>query len=125
VAEYERTLQQAFREVADALSGEAALAAQLRSAQLSEEALKTRLAISRAKEVAGVVSLMDVLEAERELYAAQTTTALVRRAGLDTHTVLLKALGLGTERPAGGEAESQAARGSAGVATLAAASRPR
>jgi multidrug efflux system outer membrane protein len=109
VADYERTLQQAFREVADALSGRAALAAQRRSAQLSEQALQTRVAISRAKAQAGIVSLLDVLESERQLYAAQTTTAAIRRAELDTQTVLIKALGIGAEPPA----EQKLASGSA------------
>lgn len=100
VAEYEKTIQQAFREVADQLSSRASLAVQMRASLASREAQERRLAITRARYAGGLISYLDVLEGEREVVAAQQTTAQVRRAQLEAAALLYKALGGGNPETA-------------------------
>jgi multidrug efflux system outer membrane protein len=95
VAEYEKTVQQAFREVADLLSSRAALVGQLRSARINTQAQQRRLQIVQARYDGGLTSYLEVLAAERELLAVQQTGAQVRRARLDSTAQLYKALGGG------------------------------
>jgi multidrug efflux system outer membrane protein len=95
VAEYEKTIQLAFREVADLLSAREALALQMRSAQLSESAQGRRLEIAMARYRGGLVNVLEVLDGERGLVSAQQNTVQLRRAQLDTAAQLYKALGGG------------------------------
>lgn len=95
VAEYEKTIQQAFREVADQLSARAALAVQMRSAETNRQTQERRLKITRARYGAGLISYLDVLDSERELVAAEQNAAQVRRAQLESAALLYKALGGG------------------------------
>ena len=95
VAEYEKTLQQAFREVADLLSLRASLASQLRSAMASNSAQERRLQIAQARYGVGLVGYLEVLDAQRELVSSQQTSTQVRRAQLDAVAQLYKALGGG------------------------------
>ena len=93
VAEYEKAIQQAFREVSDLLSTRAMLVHQVRSAQINEAAQARRLEIVLARYHVGLVNVLDVLDGQRRLVAAQQTTMQVRRAQLDAATQLFKALG--------------------------------
>lgn len=95
VAEYERTIQMAFREVADLLSARASLARQVRSAQINEEAQLRRLDIVQARHKVGLVNVLEVLDGERNLIAAQQASVQLRRAQLDSAAQLYKALGGG------------------------------
>ena len=95
VAEYEKTIQQAFREVSDLLSERTALAHQMRSAQINEAAQQRRLKISMARHDVGLVNLLEVLDGERGVMDAQKTTLQLRRAQLDAAAQLYKALGGG------------------------------
>ena len=95
VAEYEKTIQQAFREVADLLSARASLAAQLKSASASFAAQEQRLRITQARHKAGVVSYLDVLEGQREVIASQQGIIQLRRSQLESAAQLYKALGGG------------------------------
>ena len=71
VANYEKAIQSAFREVADALAGRATLGRQRASqhAQTRAEAERTRLTVLRFK--SGASSYLEVLDAERSLFASQ------------------------------------------------------
>ena len=95
VAEYEKTIQQAFREVADLLSSRASLAKQMRAAQANMKAQDTRLRIVQGRFEAGFVSYLEVLAARRDLVVAQQTGVQVRRARLEATAQLYKALGGG------------------------------
>lgn len=95
VAEYEKTIQLAFREVADLLSSRAALSSQLKASRASLRAQELRFQIVRARYKAGLVSYLDVLEGQRELVAAQEMGIQVRRAQLESSAQLFKALGGG------------------------------
>lgn len=95
VAEYEKTLQQAFREVADLLSARSALTKQLVASIGYRNAQKRRLEIAQGRFTTGLISYLEVLEGQRELIAAQQSTAQIRRAQLDSAAQLFKALGGG------------------------------
>lgn len=95
VAEYEKTIQQAFREVADLLSSRSALSSQLKASRASLGAQELRFRIVQARYKAGLVSYLDVLEGQRELIAAQEMGIQVRRAQLESSAQLFKALGGG------------------------------
>ena len=95
VADYEKTIQLAFREVADLLSAREALARQVQSAQLNEHAQSRRLEISLARHKAGLINVLEVLDGERNLVSAQQNTVQLRRAQLESAAQLYKALGGG------------------------------
>ena len=97
VADYEKTIQLAFREVADQLSARASLAAQMRSSDANLKAQQRRLLISRARYDGGMTSYLEVLESEREVVAAQQIAAQIRRAQLESAALLYKALGGGAQ----------------------------
>lgn len=107
VAQYERTVQQAFREVADQLAARASLAIQAGAAERSLQAQRHRLQTQRQRYDHGLGSFLDVLEAERELLAAEQSQAAVRRAQLEAVVGLYKALGGGTP-PAATDATASA-----------------
>lgn len=95
VAEYEKTIQLAFREVADLLSARESLARQLRLAQLNEASQDRRLEIALARYHGGLANVLEVLDGERNLVSAQQNTVQLRRAQLDAAAQLYKALGGG------------------------------
>lgn len=95
VADYERTVQQAFREVADQLSARESLAAQARAAERSLQAQQLRVQFARARHEGGMGSLLDVLDAERDLLAAEQAQVAAQRNQLDAVVGLYKALGGG------------------------------
>jgi len=95
VAEYERAIQSAFREVSDAL----ALRSRLVEQQTAQEALVNSLQetyrLSEARYNAGVDSYLSVLVAQRSLYLAQQGLLGVRLARLNNLVNLYKVLGGG------------------------------
>ncbi|WP_168224823.1 efflux transporter outer membrane subunit [Rhodoferax aquaticus] len=98
LAEYERTIQLAFREVSDQLAARASLVAQMRSANVNKASQERRLQIAWARHNAGMVGYLEVLDAQRELFAAQQAALQVRRAQLESAVQLYKALGGGEQR---------------------------
>jgi multidrug efflux system outer membrane protein len=92
VAEYEKTIQQAFREVADLLSARDRLAEQLAAQQANADAQNHLLRLVEARYKAGIVSHLEVLDAERQAFAAEQGAIQVRRAWLSAATQLYKAL---------------------------------
>ena len=95
IAQYEKTIQVAFREVADALVARDTFEAQL-SAQLAQaQAQQTRYDLSLVRYRAGAASYLDVLSAQADLYAAQVTLIQVRADRLTNLADLDRALGGG------------------------------
>lgn len=92
VAEYEKTIQQAFREVADLLSARDRLAEQFAAQQANADAQNRLLRLVEARYKAGIVSHLEVLDAERQAFAAEQGAIQVRRAWLSAATQLYKAL---------------------------------
>lgn len=100
VAQYEKAIQTAFREVADTLAGRATLGEQLQAqeAQAQAEADRVRLAELRFRN--GVASSLELLDAQRALFAAQQQEAQIRLAQQQNRVALYKALGGGWTPPA-------------------------
>jgi outer membrane protein, multidrug efflux system len=94
-AQYERAIQTAFREVSDALAGQATLSEQLRaqSAQLAAERARFRLADLRYRN--GISSYLDVLDAQRSLYAAEQALVQTQILRAQNRVALYRAVGGG------------------------------
>jgi multidrug efflux system outer membrane protein len=95
VAQYEKTLQTAFREVADSLAGRASLGDQLRaqSAQAAAEQARVRLADQRYRN--GAASYLELLDAQRSLFAAQQAVIQLQAQQTQNLVTLYKVLGGG------------------------------
>lgn len=95
VAQYEKTIQTAFKEVADLLNARDTLAEQLRAQQRLQQAQEERLKLTEARYRNGVASHLELLDAQRDAYSAQQATVQVRRLQLASAAQLYKALGGG------------------------------
>lgn len=95
VANYERTVQTAFREVADALAGRRFLADQLDAQRRALAAQRDRAELADLRYRNGVASYLEVLDAERELFAAEQAVVQTRRQQLSNAVALYAALGGG------------------------------
>lgn len=95
VAQYEKAIQSAFREVGDALASRSTLAEQLQAQQalVSNSAQAYRLADMRFR--GGVDNYLSTLDAQRALYSAQQQLQGVRLLQLQNLITLYKALGGG------------------------------
>lgn len=95
VANYDQTVQTAFREVADALAGRRYLADQVATLERAVEAQQkiARIATLRYRE--GVADYLEVLDAERNLFSARQQLLATRRAALQNRATLFVALGGG------------------------------
>jgi multidrug efflux system outer membrane protein len=100
VAQYEKTIQQAFKEVADLLAARKNLADQLQSLQETQKAQEQRLRLVKARYEGGIATYLEVLDAERDFFSAQQATVQTRRAWLTSAAQLYKALGGGEEKAA-------------------------
>lgn len=95
VATYEKTLQVAFREVADALAERSTLGEQFAAQQSLTTATTRIFNLSNALFKAGGNSYLEVLDAQRSLYAAQQSLITLRLAEQTNRINLYKALGGG------------------------------
>ena len=95
VAQYERAIQTAFRDVADALAGRATLDEQLRATQAQAQAEQARYSLSDLRFRNGVSSSLELLDAERSLFAAQQAVVQTRLALLQNRVSTYRALGGG------------------------------
>jgi multidrug efflux system outer membrane protein len=95
VAQYERAIQSAFREVADALAGRATLGEQLRAQQAQLLAEQDRYRLSDLRYRNGAASYLDVLDAQRSLFAAQQAQVQVQTQYLQNQVALYRVLGGG------------------------------
>ena len=99
VAQYEKSIQTAFREVADALAGRATLGEQVRAQRAQAEAEAVRFRLSDMRYRNGIASALDLLDAQRSLYTAQQSAVTTRLLQLQNQVTLYKTLGGGwTER---------------------------
>jgi multidrug efflux system outer membrane protein len=95
VAQYERSIQTAFREVADSLAGRATLGEQLRSQQAQAQAEEQRFRLADLRFQNGASSYLDVLEAQRALFQSQQLVVITQAAQQQNLVLLYKALGGG------------------------------
>lgn len=95
VAEYEKVIQQAFREVADLLAARTLLVEQLQAQEANVGVQSQRLMIVEARYWAGVSSYLEVHDAQRDQFVAQQAALVVRRQLLSVAANFYKALGGG------------------------------
>lgn len=95
VAQYEKAIQSAFREVADSLSARATLVEQLQAQGNVAEAEAVRFRLSELRYNNGVSSYLDLLDAQRSLFAARQALIQTRLAQLQNQVLLYRALGGG------------------------------
>lgn len=95
VAQYEKAIQTAFREVADALAGRATLGEQLAALQSQADAEAERLRLTELRYRGGVASSLELLDAQRSLFATQQALTQVQLAHQQNQVALYKALGGG------------------------------
>jgi multidrug efflux system outer membrane protein len=99
VAQYEKSIQTAFREVADALAGQATYSAQLRAQQAVAQAEADRFKLSDLQYRNGIASQLDLLDAQRSLFTAQQQSIEANLARLQNQVVLYRVLGGGWIEP--------------------------
>jgi NodT family efflux transporter outer membrane factor (OMF) lipoprotein len=99
LAQYEKAIQSAFREVADALAGRATFGDQLQAQRNVAEAEAVRYRLSELRYNNGVASYLDLLDAQRSLFAARQALVQTRQQQLQNQVLLYKALGGGWDRP--------------------------
>ncbi|MBZ4211904.1 MAG: efflux transporter outer membrane subunit [Rhodoferax sp.] len=95
LAQYERAIQSAFREVADALAGRATLGQQLRAQQAQLKAEQDRYRLAELRYRGGAASYLDALDAQRSLFAAQQAQLQVQTQSLQNGVTLYRVLGGG------------------------------
>ncbi|WP_332851738.1 efflux transporter outer membrane subunit [Duganella sp. S19_KUP01_CR8] len=93
IANYEKTIQGAFRDVADALSAQAWLSQQLAIAERALQVQRERARLSQLRYDSGAAAFLDVLDAQRDLLSAEQQLIQLRRALLGAGIALYSALG--------------------------------
>jgi len=95
IAQYEKAIQTAFREVADALVARGTLDEQLAAQQALVTASEKAYRLADMRYRGGVDSYLSALDAQRTLYGAQQQLQTVRLTRLQNLVTLYKALGGG------------------------------
>ena len=99
VAQYEKSIQTAFREVADALAGQATYSEQLRAQQAVAAAETDRFNLSDLRSRSGTASYLDLLDAQRSLFTAQQQAIQANLLRLQNQVTLYRVLGGGWSEP--------------------------
>jgi len=95
VAEYERAVQVAFRDVSDALARKRQLGLQIESTHDLLEAQRERARLAQLRFDNGRSAYLEVLDAQRDLFDAEQALVQLRRAELGSIVALYSALGGG------------------------------
>jgi multidrug efflux system outer membrane protein len=95
VATYEKAIQTAFREVADALARRATIGDQLGAQEKRAEAAQGALKISRARYEEGVDPFLTTLDSQRSYYTARQDLVTTRLTRQTNAVELYRALGGG------------------------------
>ena len=100
IAQYEKAIQTAFREVSDALAGRATLGEQLRAQAAQTKAAQVSYKLADLRYRNGASSYLDLLDAQRSLFAAQQALVQVQALQVQNLVTLYKVLGGGWTEPA-------------------------
>src|SRR5690606_32547885 len=111
VAQYEKTIQTAFREVADALAGEATYSSQLDALRSLEGSASETLRIARMRYESGIDSFLQIQSAEVDLYSAQRQFLRTGLESLMNRVELYKTLGGGWLEQSGARSGSASGAG--------------
>ncbi len=99
VAQYEKAIQTAFREVADALATRATLSEQLRAQAAQTAAAETTLRLVDLRYRNGVASYFEMLDAQRTVFSAQQATVQTQLAQAQNQVNVYQVLGGGWKEP--------------------------
>ena len=99
IAQYEKAIQTAFREVSDSLAGRATLGEQLRAQAAVSNAAQASFNLADLRFKNGVSSYFDVLDAQRTLFSAQQATVQTQALQVQNLVTLYKVLGGGWTEP--------------------------
>ncbi len=97
VTDYEKTIQIAFREVADALAARDYLGEQVNAQRSIVDAQADRLKLLQLRFEQGIASSLDILDAQRELFSARQTLVQVQQQRSASAVDLYRALGGGLQ----------------------------
>jgi multidrug efflux system outer membrane protein len=100
VAQYEKAVQTAFREVADALATRATIADRVSAQDRLVEAAAAAQRLTQARYERGVDSYLSLLDAQRTLYAARQTQLAAQLDQAANRVELYRALGGGAQNGA-------------------------
>ncbi len=95
LAQYEKAIQTAFREVADALAQRGSLLRQLEAQESLVDAAGAAYALAEARYLAGEEGFLAVLDSQRAFYRARQDLVALRLARLINRATLFKVLGGG------------------------------
>lgn len=93
LASYERAIQSAFRETADALAREGTLAEQLRAERAGVAAARVNLDLTNARYRGGIDTFLASLDAQRSFYSAQQSLVRTLLVGATNRATLYRVLG--------------------------------
>jgi multidrug efflux system outer membrane protein len=97
LTQYEKAIQTAFREVADALAVQGTINQQVSAQQSLVDAVAETYRLSNRRYTMGIDSYLGVLDAHRSLYVQQQVLVSLRLAGLANQVRLYAVLGGGAE----------------------------
>lgn len=95
VATYEKTIQNAFREVSDALVARQTLEEQVAAQEALLTAQESRLKLSDMRNKSGIASSIELLDAQREVFSAQQALIQARQLRFGNAIDLYRSLGGG------------------------------
>lgn len=95
IADYEKTIQTAFKEVGDALAGQETYKDEILTRKLDEQASQRNYDLASIRYREGVDNYLNVLVAQRSLYRSQQLLITTRLGQLTQQIMLYKALGGG------------------------------
>jgi multidrug efflux system outer membrane protein len=98
LTQYEKSIQTAFREVADALAVQGTIDQQVSAQQSLVEAVAQTYRLSEKRYTMGIDSYLGDLDAQRSLYAQQQVLITLRRARIANQVGLYAILGGGGEQ---------------------------
>ncbi|MGN6057234.1 MAG: efflux transporter outer membrane subunit [Sphingomicrobium sp.] len=93
LATYQRTVQTAFREVADALARRSTMDEQLAATERQQAAAADVVLLTEARYRAGIDPFLNVLDAQRSYYAVQQTFVNTRLTAAQNRVTLYQSLG--------------------------------
>jgi multidrug efflux system outer membrane protein len=95
INQYEKTIQTAFREVADALAVDDNIQEELRAQEALVSATQQSLNLSLVRFEQGISSYLNVLDSQRAYYSARQNYILIKLVSYVNTLTLYKALGGG------------------------------
>ena len=97
LAQYEKSIQTAFKETADALAKKGTVGDQLVAQESLVKASTDTYRLSNARYTRGIDGYLSVLDAQRSLYSAETVLIILRLSRLTNLITLYKVLGGGSD----------------------------